>query len=138
MSVPAPDSGNSPQPPAGEFDSLDCTIVVDDGPGVPEEELQRLVERRQRGDEARQRHPYGLGLGLHIARDVVERHGFRMTLGRSEHGGLEAAVVGGHARVYGGAQRPAEERSQPGLAAGRSPPGRSGGRWLDLGLLHPL
>jgi len=80
--------------------------VVDDGPGVPEEELQRLVERRQRGDEARQRHPYGLGLGLHIARDVVERHGFRMTLGRSEHGGLEAAITGpslGHGTMEGNA-----------------------------------
>ena len=68
--------------------------VMDDGPGVPEAELQRLVERRQRGDEARQRHPYGLGLGLHIAHDVVERHGFQMTLGRSEHGGLEATISG--------------------------------------------
>ena len=68
--------------------------VLDDGPGIPEEELQRLVERRQRGDEARQRQPHGLGLGLHIARGVVDRHGFAMTLGRSEHGGLEATITG--------------------------------------------
>jgi len=68
--------------------------VVDDGPGVPEEELPRLLERRQRTDEARQRHPDGLGLGLHITRGVVERHGFAIAFGRSEHGGLEAAITG--------------------------------------------
>jgi len=66
---------------------------------VPEDELQGLVERRRRGDEARQPHPYGLGLGLHIADGVVERHGFRMTLGRSEHGGLEADHGASRVRV---------------------------------------
>jgi signal transduction histidine kinase len=68
--------------------------VVDDGPGVPDEDLARLVERRRRGDAARQRHPHGLGLGLHIARGVAERHGFRLELRRSEHGGLEATLSG--------------------------------------------
>jgi signal transduction histidine kinase len=68
--------------------------VVDDGPGVPDGELARLVERRRRGDEARQRHPHGLGLGLHTARGVAERHGFRLELRRSEHGGLEATLSG--------------------------------------------
>jgi signal transduction histidine kinase len=68
--------------------------VVDDGPGVPEAELERLGERRRRGDEARQRQPGGLGLGLHIAYGVAERHGFRMALGRSEYGGLEATITG--------------------------------------------
>jgi signal transduction histidine kinase len=68
--------------------------VLDDGPGVKEEELQRLVERRQRGDEARQRYPDGLGLGLHIVYGVAERHGFRLDFGRSEHGGLEVTIAG--------------------------------------------
>jgi signal transduction histidine kinase len=68
--------------------------VVDDGPGVPESELQRLGERRRRGDEARQRQPGGLGLGLHIAFGVAERHGFRMSLARSEYGGLEVTITG--------------------------------------------
>jgi signal transduction histidine kinase len=68
--------------------------VLDDGPGVPEEELTRLVERRRRGNEARQRHPGGLGLGLHIAYTVAERHGFDLRLARSEHGGLEVSLCG--------------------------------------------
>lgn len=68
--------------------------VVDDGPGVPEDQLRRLFERRQRGDEARQRHPDSLGLGLHIAKSVAERHAFALRLGPSEHGGLEATITG--------------------------------------------
>jgi signal transduction histidine kinase len=68
--------------------------VVDDGPGVPDEELRLLVERRRRGNDARQRHPGGLGLGLHIAHSVAERHGFRMRFRRSEYGGLEVTIAG--------------------------------------------
>jgi signal transduction histidine kinase len=68
--------------------------VLDDGPGVAEDELARLVERRRRGNDARQRHPGGLGLGLHIACTVAERHGFDLRLGRSEHGGLEVTLAG--------------------------------------------
>jgi signal transduction histidine kinase len=71
--------------------------VVDDGPGIDEPELQRLLERRQRGDEARQRQPGGLGLGLHIARGVAARHGFELCFTRSEHGGLEVMIEGGTA-----------------------------------------
>jgi len=68
--------------------------VEDDGPGVPEAERARLFERRHRGDGARQRDPGGLGLGLHIARGVAERHGFALTLASSEHGGLAVELEG--------------------------------------------
>jgi signal transduction histidine kinase len=68
--------------------------VEDDGPGVPEAERARLFERRHRGDGARQRDPGGLGLGLHIARGVAERHGFALRLASSEHGGLAVELEG--------------------------------------------
>lgn len=68
--------------------------VLDDGPGVPEDQLSRLTERRFRGDEARTRRPEGLGLGLHIARDVAERHGFTLTLANAEGGGLMVTFSG--------------------------------------------
>jgi signal transduction histidine kinase len=71
--------------------------VVDDGPGVPAEEFERLVERRRRGDAARQREPGGLGLGLHIAHGVAERHGFTLRLEPSEHGGLAVELRGARA-----------------------------------------
>lgn len=66
--------------------------VLDDGPGVPDEKLERLTERRYRDEQARQREPNGLGLGLAIAREVAERHGLVLHLRRSEAGGLEVEL----------------------------------------------
>lgn len=68
--------------------------VLDDGPGVSDEELVRLAERSYRTEAARRRHPTGTGLGLSIAKEVCERHGFDFELRRSEAGGLEAILSG--------------------------------------------
>jgi signal transduction histidine kinase len=45
--------------------------VEDDGPGIPAEDLDRVFERFYRGDDARG----GAGLGLAIARWIVDLHG---------------------------------------------------------------
>jgi len=68
--------------------------VIDDGPGIPQTELARATERAFRGDAARARNPAGLGLGLHIAREVAARHGFGLGLRPSEYGGLEVEISG--------------------------------------------
>jgi len=68
--------------------------VVDDGPGIPPDELAKLPERRFRGEEARTRHPEGRGLGLNIARDVAARHEIDLALRESEYGGLEVEFSG--------------------------------------------
>ena len=68
--------------------------VEDDGPGIPKGELARVAERGFRGGEARSRHPHGLGLGLAIARDVAERHGFELRLRPRDEGGLVAEIEG--------------------------------------------
>lgn len=68
--------------------------VIDDGPGIPEEERSRLLERRFRGNAARTRAPQGQGLGLHIVNNVVELHGWTLTLAPSEYGGLEVGFTG--------------------------------------------
>jgi signal transduction histidine kinase len=68
--------------------------VFDDGPGVPDEEIQHLTERSYRADDARTRSPGGQGLGLSIAREVAQRHGFEMTLRPSDAGGLEVELQG--------------------------------------------
>ena len=62
--------------------------VADDGPGVPEEDLDRLFERFWRGDPARRRATGGSGLGLSIARYIVEAHGGRIWAEPTPGGGL--------------------------------------------------
>ncbi|MFD5462356.1 sensor histidine kinase [Kitasatospora sp. NPDC127059] len=49
--------------------------VVDDGPGIPPELLERVFERFVRGDRARSRATGSTGLGLSIVRAVVQAHG---------------------------------------------------------------
>jgi signal transduction histidine kinase len=49
--------------------------VEDDGPGVPDTDRQRIFERFARVDAARSAADGGAGLGLSIAREIVERHG---------------------------------------------------------------
>lgn len=60
----------------------------DTGPGVPPEALPRLTERLYRVDESRASASGGSGLGLSIARAIVEGHGGRMQASSSALGGL--------------------------------------------------
>lgn len=99
-------------------------LVVDDGPGVPEDELPRLGERSFRGDRARQRTPDGRGLGLSIAREVARRHGFTLRFERSGYGGLQVELRGPLAAAGQGSP---DAPPSTGTAAGTSP-GDSTGR----------
>ncbi len=66
--------------------------VRDHGPGVPADALATLFEPRVRLLHGRQRNEGGLGLGLGIARSIVQAHGGRIALANHPQGGLVASV----------------------------------------------
>ena len=49
--------------------------VRDDGIGIPAHQLEQLFTPFFRGSNAQKRNAGGLGLGLHIAQEIVRRHG---------------------------------------------------------------
>jgi signal transduction histidine kinase len=69
------------------------TVVVNDsGIGIPREELPRVFERFYRGESARGI-TEGAGLGLSIARRIVEDHGARISLASEPGRGTRVTVT---------------------------------------------
>ena len=67
--------------------------VDDDGPGIPESERDRVLERFVRLDEARSRDDGGSGLGLSIVDEVVRAHGGSISISQSPLGGARIQVT---------------------------------------------
>jgi signal transduction histidine kinase len=66
--------------------------VVDDGPGVPPADRDRIFERFVRLDDSRSRAAGGTGLGLAIVRQVVSDHGGTVTVGPAATAGARFVV----------------------------------------------
>jgi two-component system, OmpR family, sensor kinase len=64
-------------------------VVEDDGPGIPDEEQQRVFDRFHRLDPARARASGGAGLGLAIVEAIARAHGGTVKAGRSRAGGAQ-------------------------------------------------
>jgi signal transduction histidine kinase len=67
--------------------------IDDDGPGIPEVELGRVLEPFYRLEESRSRETGGVGLGLAIAQAIAQAHGGTVTLLNRSVGGLRAKIV---------------------------------------------
>ena len=66
--------------------------VRDHGPGVGDDELERIFEPFYRVDEARDRSSGGVGLGLAIAARAVRAHGGEISAANHPEGGLVVTV----------------------------------------------
>ena len=67
--------------------------VADDGPGIPEDMLERVFEPYFRLESSRNPSSGGIGLGLAIARNMALLNNGEIQLCNRAQGGLEARVV---------------------------------------------
>ncbi len=66
----------------------DDIIIEDDGPGIPQENIQEVLSRGVRIDETIP----GTGIGLSIAKDIIELYNGSLTLSHSALGGLKVII----------------------------------------------
>jgi signal transduction histidine kinase len=77
-----------------EVDATQIRIFVeDDGPGIPEADMQRVLIPFQRLDPARQRNTSGVGLGIPIAVRAIAAAGGKLILSNRPEGGLCAQIL---------------------------------------------
>lgn len=66
--------------------------VLDDGPGIPVQELDEVLKPYYRVEGSRNRSTGGTGLGLAIAQQLTQAMGGRLTLSNRKNGGLCAQI----------------------------------------------
>ncbi|MFC5473768.1 ATP-binding protein [Paraherbaspirillum soli] len=67
--------------------------IRDHGPGVPEAALLSLFQPYTRLEHGRDQNVHGMGLGLGIARNIVQAHGGQLQLANHAAGGLVANII---------------------------------------------
>ena len=69
-----------------------CVNVCDEGPGIPLEDVERVIMPFVRLEDSRSRDTGGIGMGLAIATSVAHAHGGSLTLSNRDEGGLCAEL----------------------------------------------
>jgi signal transduction histidine kinase len=77
----------------GMENSTALITIDDEGPGIPDQSMSRVFEPFFRVDPARRKSGPGAGLGLAIAKEIVERHGGKLTLQNRSPKGLRQEIV---------------------------------------------
>jgi len=67
--------------------------VSDRGPGIPDDELEQVLQPFYRIESSRNRNTGGAGLGLAIGAQLIASIGGQLTLANREGGGLRATIV---------------------------------------------
>lgn len=69
-------------------------ITIDDnGPGIPEEELEQVFTPFYRVDQSRNPETGGVGLGLSVAQSIIDKHGGKISLSNREESGLRVQIL---------------------------------------------
>ena len=87
--------------------------VLDDGPGIEPEQLERVFERFHRTDRARDRAGGGAGLGLAIAQAVAHAHGGCVRASAAPWGGAKLQLDVPRGRPDAPASSSAAQRPEP-------------------------
>jgi signal transduction histidine kinase len=66
--------------------------ISDEGPGIPQDQLEKVFAPFYRVDTARSPKKSGTGLGLAVARDIIRAHGGEIRLYNREPHGLTAVI----------------------------------------------
>jgi signal transduction histidine kinase len=77
----------------GLENSTALITIDDEGPGIPDQCMSRVFEPFFRADPARRKFGPGAGLGLAIAKEIVERHGGKLTLQNRSPKGLRQKII---------------------------------------------
>ncbi|WAT16974.1 ATP-binding protein [Aurantiacibacter sp. MUD11] len=69
--------------------------IADKGPGIPEDQIDAMLQPFTRGETSRNRETGGAGLGLTLARAIAEQHGGTLTLSNriGEDGGVDGLLA---------------------------------------------
>jgi two-component system osmolarity sensor histidine kinase EnvZ len=74
-------------------DNFVYIFIEDDGQGIPKDKREEVFKAFYRIDESRKSASANTGLGLTIAKDIIQGHGGRVILNTSDLGGLKVEII---------------------------------------------
>ena len=91
--APAGSGGSTSAAPTAQSPRTVAIVEVrDHGPGVSDQDVEKVFRRFYRADTSRNRQTGGSGLGLAIVLAIIERHGGTVRMGRTPGGGATVHI----------------------------------------------